>query len=94
MIAAVPLRWILKILHAPQYVILWESWECSIRRSCRIFSINRSSSSIRSNLLLVMAVAAAVAAEAEAMSITLGWPLPLGATIQLQKAQHKSCAYL
>ena len=34
------LRWILKILHDPCYIIPWELWCLSIIRSCRIFSIN------------------------------------------------------
>ena len=33
-------RWVLKILHDPKYLITWESWYYSIVRSCRIFSIN------------------------------------------------------
>ena len=34
------LRWILKILHDPRYLIPWEFWYYSILKSCRIFSIN------------------------------------------------------
>ena len=32
------IRWILKILHDPMYLIPWELWYYSILRSCRIFS--------------------------------------------------------
>ena len=34
------LRWILKCLQDPKYLIPWELWYYSILRSCRIFSIN------------------------------------------------------
>ena len=30
------LRWILEILHDPDYFVPWELWDCSILRSCRI----------------------------------------------------------
>ena len=36
------MRWILKILHDPKYLIHWELWYYSILRSCRILSINSS----------------------------------------------------
>ena len=36
------LRWRLKMLHDPKYLIPWEFWYYSILRSCRIFSINSS----------------------------------------------------
>ena len=34
------LRWILKNLHDPMYLIYWELWYSSILGSYRIFSIN------------------------------------------------------
>ena len=37
----VKLRWILRILHDPRYLIPWEFWCYSILESCRILRINR-----------------------------------------------------
>ena len=34
------LRWILKILHDPNFLIPWELWFYCVLRSCRIYSIN------------------------------------------------------
>ena len=34
------LRWILKILHDPKYLIPWEVWYHNIQGSCRIYGIN------------------------------------------------------
>ena len=39
-VVIVLIRWILKNLHYPRYLIPWEVWYYSILRSCRIFSIN------------------------------------------------------
>ena len=36
------LRWILKVLHEPKYLMFWELWHHGLLRSCRIFSINVS----------------------------------------------------
>ena len=37
---ALKVRWILKILHDPKYLIPWELWDYGRLRSCRIFSID------------------------------------------------------
>ena len=37
-----PIRWILKILHDPKFLIRWELWYYGIVRSCRIVNINSS----------------------------------------------------